>query len=553
MKKRDEYTVIETSCEVPVVETEDQSFFCTRCGLVLDSQYADCADCTPIEYCEGCNENEIEKGEFYCQSCKDYYEDDFDDEDNNEYNSWDNSEAPSGSKDYPHTTTLCGCPDCAPKWEWQARHYRYKIVPSGIVADCESSQFRDELGYNLRWAQSWEMLQGDVTDLLGFKPQEMCPPEAMADFYLLGYMKHKIEATNRQYVARDAKLEFLSFRVSAAYHALVAEAADTFAKYMDMAIGGELRHMMQFDTRGILPRKRLTAGLAWSHIRRQIGLPALKKAEEWFIRGGYGAYGGKAWATGTRYLYDYLNGTLRPDLFVDRVFTLQHNTGSFLNKVRWGSGHKGSSMRLELMGSIIGEAHAATQTDWQVLLRECSPDVNALFVEWWQALYRVALIPPTDTITMPTRTKTGRMELIDTITRSWMGEYLISDLKSAITEGVYQKYFFEDSSRSILGVYVDGVTLYVRIFATSWVDYPLTVLNSTLWEHGLPELNDSMITSITDVFNLWGQAVTKVGFMPSTASYIMDCANAYFAGTTIFDKEPYMDCYGSHAYPHEMD
>ena len=147
-----------------------------------------------------------------------------------------------------------------------------------------------------------------------------------------------------------------------------------FSKYLDMAVGGELRYARRYL--GEVPKDlepffsevsetaRGKAWLVWTIIRRKYGIRALELAEEAFYTPGWRRnFGGEAWGYAARALRAYLEGQRKPRIFVDQCFNLEHNTGSIFNKL-----YNVSSLPPVL------EAHG--QDDYATLLAACSKDVN---------------------------------------------------------------------------------------------------------------------------------------------------------------------------------
>ena len=123
------------------------------------------------------------------------------------------------------------------------------------------------------------------------------------------------------------------------------EIAKEFAAYLDIAVGGELRYAKSMlgdeCPRQLKPflkeaalADRGTAWLVWGVIRRAWGLEALRLAEETFdLPGWRGAFGGDAWRDITKVLRAYLENRMNTRIFVDRCFSLEHNSGCCFNKL----------------------------------------------------------------------------------------------------------------------------------------------------------------------------------------------------------------------------
>lgn len=119
-----------------------------------------------------------------------------------------------------------------------------------------------------------------------------------------------------------------------------------FADYFELAIGGELRHTMVYNSglkdnipkwlRNEFPccKARPCAWLRWKGIRDEYGISALRDAVKCFKLPKWpGSYGGNNWATIAQTLLDYREGHISPIAFVDLAFSLEHNCGCAFNKV----------------------------------------------------------------------------------------------------------------------------------------------------------------------------------------------------------------------------
>lgn len=130
--------------------------------------------------------------------------------------------------------------------------------------------------------------------------------------------------------------------------------ADQFSRYLDMAIGGEIRDgwshctnldyllnvrklkILKYLQTGFMPHgshQRAEAQSAWKSVRDELGMQALEEAYVFFRGGGWGgSYGGPKWATAVKTLMGYLNGEYSKMTFVDTVWAMQHNCNLILNK-----------------------------------------------------------------------------------------------------------------------------------------------------------------------------------------------------------------------------
>ena len=183
--------------------------------------------------------------------------------------------------------------------------------------------------------------------------------EAAADFYLL----ENLAAGGDEKAARLlARLE--------------EELASEFSCYLDVAVGGELRYARRHLGDDALPRDlacyfaeigpghRGKAWMVWTVVRRALGLHALELAHDVFSQDGWREnFGGWAWACVARLLRSYLEGELKPRIFVDQCLSLEHNTGSVFNKLFDTS---------ELARVLV----AQSEDDYERLLGYASKDVR---------------------------------------------------------------------------------------------------------------------------------------------------------------------------------
>lgn len=187
--------------------------------------------------------------------------------------------------------------------------------------------------------------------------------QAASDFYLLetlGYVKGDAIAKNRL-----AKLE--------------CDLSKEFSSYLDIAVGGELRYaksMLGDDCpKELAPFMREAAGadrgtawLAWGVIRRAWGLRALYLAQEAFeLPYWRGAFGGEAWASIASVLSAYLEGRINDRIFVDRCFSLEHNSGCVFNKL-WCT------------RKVPEVLNAHGEDDYATLLARASEEVRCLWI-----------------------------------------------------------------------------------------------------------------------------------------------------------------------------
>jgi len=221
------------------------------------------------------------------------------------------------------------------------------------------------------------------------------PVSAMADFYLLSRMEFDPIFSDGLSMrwgldpAYGAALSSLCLDAKAMKAALVETLDPVFRYYVNIAVGGELRHHRAVQMSVGLSSSRKTSWGEWVAIQAAIGPDAFTDAADMFEEMS-GGYGGDPWATAARILHMRETGVLPPWAFVDRVFTLQHNNGSLLNKVAWAdfAGPIRLDNPLQFM-QIVGNAHAAQVTDLSTLALVATKPVQALFRQWWTARNKV--------------------------------------------------------------------------------------------------------------------------------------------------------------------
>lgn len=197
------------------------------------------------------------------------------------------------------------------------------------------------------------------------------PVNMAAEFYLLetleaGVLNHKpleptvdLETFQQAFKGNHPKLalaemwyehvsieNLVAVKVAERSRELLKEAVEDWFEpvyeYMIMAIGGELRHHPAVYNTAPLPHARSDAWCAFKSIAEQKGHKEMMlEASELFRDFTADGYGGEPWAQGSDLMYQYLEGVLGPDdytnkkMFLDRVWTLEHNGGCYLNKINW--------------------------------------------------------------------------------------------------------------------------------------------------------------------------------------------------------------------------
>lgn len=178
------------------------------------------------------------------------------------------------------------------------------------------------------------------------------------------------------YILNDLSLDFED--VKPLFEAKRDFLAEQFSRYLDMAIGGEVRDgwthcknweylrdqkhlkILNYLTNGVIPHgshQREAAQMAWKKVRDGMGIQALEEAYRFFHEGHWGngvscSYGGPKWATAAKTLLGYLNGDYTKMTFVDTVWAMQHNCDFILNKA-WNVQGLANVLQLKQEGCMV--------------------------------------------------------------------------------------------------------------------------------------------------------------------------------------------------------
>ena len=192
-----------------------------------------------------------------------------------------------------------------------------------------------------------------------------------------------LRSEDKTYALRDIENKALAFQAE-----LVDILDRSFVPYVHIAIGGEIRHHRAMGDH--LSNDRNEAWSDWRTIFDTIGNDSLLDVEQLFLEFGEdNTYGGPNWAAVTKILWLRHQEMLGPDLytnkklFVDRVFSLQHNGGSLFDKITWSV----KNMRGWGVGKLshLLDYHSAEIPNIVGLLRLASPKVRALLLEYVEA------------------------------------------------------------------------------------------------------------------------------------------------------------------------
>lgn len=338
--------------------------FCVDCFIITTGN---CKHCTP---CPGC---EDDPGEWYCEHCG---VPKLCDDCVHEVN-WPNAayvcdscfadHGPkfvkplgSGAKARGHMN--------APPWEQRGIVVDMKEINKKVL---EAARQGEESDRDSRWKEVW-----------GFDDEDHDPIQVAADFYLLHPVQHGSLAPDQ-----DTELRVISEEAAELRHGLIARYDDIFRRYVDMVVGGELRHHRALGRAGKLPGHRPFAWIGWLAIREQVGPDALADAATLFNEfDPEGSYGGPKWAMISEVLHLRETGRISAEVFVDRVFNLEHNGCSVLGgKVAWSGFTKRD---LNLIKTVIGPAHAANPARLDILALFASADTQRIWADYVPALNR---------------------------------------------------------------------------------------------------------------------------------------------------------------------
>lgn len=144
-------------------------------------------------------------------------------------------------------------------------------------------------------------------------------------------LKDSHNARRQHQLKRDAETMF---------NDVVLRADDQFVPYVSLACGGEIRHHQSIGDISLSSDRR-TAWCQWPNIVEEYGTSAYTTMATMFREFDSDGFGGEKWAVAAELIRDRLEGKLgttaflNKQMFVDRIFTLQHNGGCFLNKLSW--------------------------------------------------------------------------------------------------------------------------------------------------------------------------------------------------------------------------
>lgn len=129
-----------------------------------------------------------------------------------------------------------------------------------------------------------------------------------------------------------------------------------------------------FDTdNASLKGERGLAWREWFRLYTRHGAPLLKDCEEVFTKWKWNSsYGGAKWGQAARFAHLFAAGQMRPAMFLDRVWTLEHNGGNLFNKFYTQGLHN-------LMNVLAIQSEDEQHYPW--LIKHASPYTQELYAE----------------------------------------------------------------------------------------------------------------------------------------------------------------------------
>lgn len=216
-----------------------------------------------------------------------------------------------------------------------------------------------------------------------FNKRELCPPQLMADFYLLEGML--CGAVND--VGRYSQTTVTFRPLASELLRDIDRLAPQFRNYALMAIGGEFRyHIASRDLHGLSEdylAERTDAWRLFCGVYKLEGPEILPQIATRFLECA-GSYGGRPWADACYIVYEYENQNISSHVFMDRIFNLQHNSGSFLNKVSWYVPNDDTHKYHISYCIAIGAIADAVVPDWWSLRNHASKPVRELLDDYWK-------------------------------------------------------------------------------------------------------------------------------------------------------------------------
>lgn len=383
------YRIIGVGAQSSVCEND-----CGKCDECCDCHSCSSCDVKVSDLCDGCS---------YCRGC-----------------------CNCATCSYCGNKSEAVCPEC-----WQCgdccdgHEPRTKDCGCCTCCPCNCEDYDSDREVNTRyvipgWIERGEKLPEDfgvsVKEIMADDLSRIDPVQLMADFYLCDY----VIATGQMFANRVAGFNrwndayrpvYDAMKAAMDYQDYIVRTCDpAFRDYVFAAIGGEVRY--HNNVNGRFPSSRQSTWDYWfamlatcqrsdlvSDCVDLFGDQALWPVKVYTCncdREVYGTYdpdchachgsgkyeesgtsvGGKNWRVCAEVLLKRETGEFDARTFVDRVFSLQHNGGSLLNKMIWAT-LNGESAGVEAC-KTVGDAHHAAVTDFETLFRYASDEALSI-------------------------------------------------------------------------------------------------------------------------------------------------------------------------------
>lgn len=215
------------------------------------------------------------------------------------------------------------------------------------------------------------------------------PDEISEAAKILRVSKKEILERNTKYFdyienSPQYKLQNITDKVYPQYIQLIDTLDCLFVDYILAAIGGEIRHHQGVSClgKGGADQGRYIAWSRWADVHQHYGDSIIEDAVELFLDFPPGSYGGQPWANAASLLLNRNQLTLAASelenktVFIDRVFNMQHNTGSLLNKLPWANKRSSDLDSVHNMHETVLKAHSSNPPNLQLLCEKASENIR---------------------------------------------------------------------------------------------------------------------------------------------------------------------------------
>ncbi len=307
MEKRDHDTVICANCGKQVKEERSQyaehQYFCQDCA---DELFSICENCGDVHYSDDMH---WQDDACYCESCFDA-----------KYTTCENCGDVVAKDDtsYMGGANQTVCESC------HSDHYF-------TCSHCEETYHDDDYGSDGLCQDCWERRQERERERRLTNKVKIAP---YTSDYGSAYNTLLARLGKRDLVTDCANYYVLSALTMAgdkyineAFKSHSKVLADQFAVYLRAAIASELHHAHSLRN-GMMQEDKMALALDSDRKFITDAIGVFANLREWPGSN----YGGQAWVKIANLLLEYVDGKMRPELFCDRVWTIQHNCGTVLDK-----------------------------------------------------------------------------------------------------------------------------------------------------------------------------------------------------------------------------